>query len=86
MGLQVHSQPGGFGAAVTGVDIANPLNTRTTTRLRNIWLDHQVLSFPGQQMDHPALERFARAFGDFGVLVLSGLAMSTPVTAAPNPG
>ena len=67
MGLQVHSQPGGFGAAVTGVDLANSLSSRTTTRLRNIWLDHQVLSFPGQQMDHPALERFARAFGDFGV-------------------
>ena len=67
MGLRVHAQPGGFGAAVTGVDLAKPLNARTTTRLRNIWLDHQVLSFPDQQMSHAHLECFARAFGDFGV-------------------
>ena len=65
--MRVHSQPGGFGAAVTGVDLAKPLNARTTRCLRDIWLDHQVLSFPDQQISHAHLERFARTFGDFGV-------------------
>jgi taurine dioxygenase len=67
MRLQVHSQSGGFGAAVTGIDLAKPLSTDTARRLRRIWLDHQVLSFPDQPMEHGVLEGFARAFGDFGV-------------------
>jgi taurine dioxygenase len=34
--------------------------------IRQAWLAHQVLAFPGQAMDDDALERFTRAMGTFG--------------------
>ncbi len=54
------------GATVTGVDLTQPLQAATVARLRALWLQHQVLSFPGQPLSDDDLERVTRAFGGFG--------------------
>ncbi|MEP4484824.1 MAG: TauD/TfdA family dioxygenase [Halioglobus sp.] len=54
------------GAAVTGVDLTQPLDTQTIAAIRAAWLEHHVLSFPGQPMSDDDLERFTEYFGGFG--------------------
>jgi taurine dioxygenase len=55
-----------LGARVTGVDLSAPLDAATVAAIRAAWLEHLVLAFPGQPMDHDALERFTGYFGAFG--------------------
>lgn len=55
-----------FGATVHGLDLSQPLADATVAALRAAWLTHQVLAFPGQSLDLPALERVALAIGPFG--------------------
>jgi len=64
--LEVHPNPGGFGAAITGVDLCKPLDAMTIAAIRKAWLAHQVVYFPDQPMDHEDLERFTRYIGEFG--------------------
>jgi taurine dioxygenase len=54
------------GARVTGVDLSGDLPDALVADIREAWLEHHVLAFPGQQMDDDALERFTLAFGGFG--------------------
>jgi len=54
-----------FGAVVHGLDL-HDLDAATAARLRQVWLDHQVLVVPDQQLDFDDLERVARAFGPIG--------------------
>lgn len=54
------------GARVTDIDLARPLDDASIEALRRAWLEHHVLSFPGQQLDDDDLERFTRYFGGFG--------------------
>lgn len=54
------------GARVTGVDLAQPLDSETVRRLRAAWLEHHVLALPDQLIDDDDLERFTLAFGPFG--------------------
>ena len=54
------------GAAVTGVDLTQPLDANTVAAIRAAWLEHHVLSFPGQPMSDDDLERFTEYFGGFG--------------------
>jgi taurine dioxygenase len=54
------------GAAVRGVDLSKPLDPDTVGEIRAAWLEHHVLSFPGQAMDDDDLERFTLSFGPFG--------------------
>lgn len=56
----------GFGAEVTGFDAHNDLPEDLIHELRDLWLTHQVLSFPGQFLAPPDLKRFAARFGEFG--------------------
>ncbi len=51
---------------VTGVDLTRPLDDGTVREIRAAWLEHHVLSFPGQPIDDDDLERFTLAFGGFG--------------------
>ena len=60
----VVNQP--FGAIVTGVDLREPLSQDQRTLLRKAWLDHQVISFPEQPLNHQQFEAASLAFGDFG--------------------
>ena len=54
------------GAAVTGIDLSKPLDDEQVAEIRAAWLEHHVLSFPGQNMSNDDLERFTLYFGDFG--------------------
>ena len=54
------------GARVTGIDLTRPLDAGTIAEIRAAWLDHHVLSFPGQKMNEDDLERFTGYFGGFG--------------------
>src|SRR5690606_41063730 len=54
------------GAAVTGIDLSRPLGDEQVAEIRAAWLEHHVLSFPGQDMSNDDLERFTLYFGEFG--------------------
>ena len=55
-----------FGASVTGVDLSRALSAADIQRIRELWLEHKVLAFPGQTMGDDDLERFTLAMGGFG--------------------
>ncbi len=54
------------GATVTGIDLSQPLSGDEVKAIRAAWLDHHVLSFPGQHLTDDDLERFTLSFGGFG--------------------
>lgn len=64
-GIQIQPQQP-FGALVTGVVLAQPLEPTVVQQLRAAWLTHQVLSFPNQPLTHSELERITLLFGEFG--------------------
>lgn len=66
MSFAVHPKPRGFGAAVTGIRLSDPISASLADELRAAWLAHQVLFFPDQPMSHEDLERFTLCFGAFG--------------------
>lgn len=66
MGLEVKRSDQGCGATVGGVDLSMPLAADQVKQLRALWLEHHVLSFPGQDLDDDDLERFTQYFGPFG--------------------
>jgi len=54
------------GAQVRGVDLSQPISTSLAAEIRELWLEHQVICFPDQQLSDDDLERFTVAFGPFG--------------------
>lgn len=54
------------GARITGVNLGEPLDAEMVAAIRAAWLEHHVVSFPGQPMSDDDLERFTLAFGPFG--------------------
>ena len=67
MPLSITPQAAPCGAVVHGIDLRQPLPPDTVARLRQAWLQHQVLAFPGQDLSLDELERFAATIGPFGV-------------------
>jgi taurine dioxygenase len=67
MAIRATPQPAPFGALVDGVDLRQPLADDHIAAIRSAWIEHQVLAFPGQQLQIEDIERFARAIGPFGV-------------------
>lgn len=67
MALDITSSGQACGAEVRGVDLAGPLDDATVAEIRQAWLVHKVLAFPGQQLGDDDLERFTLRFGPFGV-------------------
>jgi taurine dioxygenase len=63
--LSVTVQPGPCGAAVRGIDLAQPISEAQSEALRQLWLAHQVLAFPDQDLSVDDLERFAATVGPF---------------------
>ncbi|MCI3951314.1 MAG: hypothetical protein K0R53_811 [Burkholderiales bacterium] len=53
-----------IGAAIKGIDLAEPLSVAEFTQIEAAFNEHAVLSFPGQQLDEPQLIAFARRFGE----------------------
>jgi taurine dioxygenase len=53
------------GALVHGVDLRD-LDAALAEALRQVWLEHKVIAFPGQQLTLHEFERAAAHFGPFG--------------------
>lgn len=53
----------GFGAEVTGVDLRS-IDDAAFAVIRQAWIDHQVLLFRGQMLNHLDLIAFSRRFGE----------------------
>lgn len=66
MGLRVTPSGQACGAEVCGVDLSQPVSADLAGEIRGHWLQHHVLSFPGQRLDDDDLERFTLAMGGFG--------------------
>lgn len=66
MNLQVTPSGQACGAAVTGVDLSQPLAAAAIAAIRAAWLEHHVLAFPDQALSDDDLERFTLCFGGFG--------------------
>ena len=64
--LTVTPNESGFGAEVTGLDLARPLAPDTLAAVKAAFLAHGVLWFPDQPLDHDQLEAFTLQFGEFG--------------------
>ena len=52
-----------FGAEVTGVDLARPLDAATAKTLRELWQTHSLLLFRDQKLDEAQQVAFSRHFG-----------------------
>lgn len=65
--VQVAPAASGFGAVVTGLNLASPMDEVTLGQVRGAWADHGVLSFPGQPLSLDELEAVTLQFGPFGV-------------------
>ncbi len=65
--IEVTPTAAGFGAVVTGLDLAKPLPDRAMDEVRQAWADHGVLSFPDQPLSLDQLEAVTLQFGPFGV-------------------
>lgn len=59
-------QTNGFGAAITGLNLSEPLSSSAIADVRNAWLVHRVLSFPAQPLTHDQFAQFTRYFGNWG--------------------
>ena len=66
MSITVTPQASGFGAIVTGIDLARPLPPETLAAVKAAWGHHAVLSFPGQPLTLEQQEAFTLQFGAFG--------------------
>jgi Probable taurine catabolism dioxygenase len=66
MSLKVNISQQSCGAEIIGADLTKDLSDSEVVEIRNLWLDHHVLSFPNQSLDDDDLERFTLYFGSFG--------------------
>jgi len=67
MSLAVTVQPAACGAVVQHLNLSRSLSADLVAEIRALWLQHQVLVFPGQSMSLDDLERFAATLGPFGI-------------------
>lgn len=65
--IQVIPTPEGFGAEITGVDLARPLEADVLAEIKAAWARHGVVAFPGQPLSLEQLEAFTLQIGRFGV-------------------
>jgi taurine dioxygenase len=64
--IAVRPQAEGFGAEVTGLDLAAPLAPAVLGEVRRAWTRHSVVCFPDQKLTHEQLEAFTAQIGPFG--------------------
>jgi taurine dioxygenase len=64
--LHIAPEPTGFGAEVTGLDLAHPLPPEALAAVKSAFLAYGVLWFPDQPLTHDQLEAFTLQFGEFG--------------------
>jgi taurine dioxygenase len=66
MTIEVEKQAAACGALIRGVDLSKPLAPEAVARIREAWLEHQVIAFPDQPMEIADIERFATYMGPNG--------------------
>jgi len=64
--LTVSPKENGFGASITGVDLAEPLSEAKIEEIRSAWVKYRVVFFPNQPLSHEQLAQFTLSFGEFG--------------------
>src|SRR5579862_153324 len=64
MTIEVRPLTALFGAEVTGVDLAGPLDGATRRELYRLFADRAVLVFRDQDLDPPRFAAAARVFGE----------------------
>ena len=57
----------GFGAAITGPDLAAPLDEAVRAEILDAWTRHAVVFFPDQRLDAAGVGHFTEHIGPFGV-------------------
>jgi alpha-ketoglutarate-dependent taurine dioxygenase len=62
--LTVSRVAGRIGAEIGGVDLAEPLDERSVAAIRAALLEHKVVFFRAQRLDHGSQIAFARQFGE----------------------
>lgn len=62
--FEVRRVAGALGAEILGVDLATGLSESAAARIREIFLEHQVVFFRDQELDSAQFLRFAQAMGD----------------------
>ena len=65
--ITVEPNRDGFGAAITGPDLAAPLDAAIRSEILDAWARHAVLFFPEQRLDAATVEGFTADIGPFGV-------------------
>lgn len=65
--FQVQPVTPSIGAEVLNIDVTRPFNSAEIHALRQALLDHQVLFFRDQHLDHESHKAFARYFGSLHV-------------------
>ena len=56
-----------IGAEIEGVDLGQPLNNQTFAEVRQALLDHCVIFFRDQELDHESQKEFGRKFGELSI-------------------
>ena len=67
MTLQINKLAFGLGAEVLGLDISKPVSDETIREIRNAWLEHLILVFPGQDITLEQHIAFSKRFGPLEV-------------------
>ena len=62
--MEVARQSGALGAEIHDVDLSQPMDRSTLCSIREIFLKHQVICFPGQVLDPGGVLAVARHFGE----------------------
>lgn len=62
--LTVSRVAGRIGAEISGIDLAEPLDEQTVAAIRAALLEHKVVFFRAQRLDHGSQIAFARQFGE----------------------
>ncbi|MBK17444.1 MAG: taurine catabolism dioxygenase TauD [Rhodospirillaceae bacterium] len=53
-----------LGAAVTGIDLSQPVNEQTLSDIKQAWYEHVILVFPNQDISDEEQENFCLNFGE----------------------
>ena len=64
--ITVTPGPGPFGAAITDLDLSQPLTAAQLAAVKTAFAEYGVVWFPGQPLDHDQLEAFTLQMGAFG--------------------
>lgn len=61
-----------IGAEIDGVDLTKPLTSEQQVELQRALIEHLVIFFRNQKLDHESHKRFARYFGDIHIAQSTG--------------